>query len=257
MMEHPMTSCGCFECIVAYVPECNGVMIVNREFLGDTPVGMTFSTLAGTVGGGQQTPGFIGIGKTYIASKKFISADGGFQRVVWMPKELKSLLEVDLQQRANEMRDPDFMDKVADETIATDAKELRAFLETVNHPALTMPDMSNVVETVQKALQKELTKESETPMKNLVQTVKAEIGTQATKSLTVESLSLIKQKLFAELATNPALGVSQEVVDQISNSLVKQLMAEGLTATSELMGSLSEGTGGISFRRYGLVEKSG
>jgi len=42
IMDHPMTSCGCFEAICAYVPECNGVMVVNREFLEDTPVGMTF-----------------------------------------------------------------------------------------------------------------------------------------------------------------------------------------------------------------------
>ena len=65
IMEHPMTSCGCFEAIVRLLPECNGVMIVNREFLGDTPSGMKFSTLAGSVGGGQQTPGFMACGKAY------------------------------------------------------------------------------------------------------------------------------------------------------------------------------------------------
>ncbi|MEM2900660.1 MAG: acetyl-CoA decarbonylase/synthase complex subunit alpha/beta, partial [Thermoplasmata archaeon] len=85
MMEKPMTSCGCFECIVAFVPECNGVMIVNREYSGDTPTGMKFSTLAGTVGGGVQVPGFMGIGRQYITSRKFISADGGLGRIVWMP----------------------------------------------------------------------------------------------------------------------------------------------------------------------------
>ncbi|SHF75496.1 CO-methylating acetyl-CoA synthase precursor /acetyl-CoA decarbonylase/synthase beta subunit, partial [Desulfofundulus australicus DSM 11792] len=31
IMEYPMTSCGCFECILAMVPECNGFMVVNRE----------------------------------------------------------------------------------------------------------------------------------------------------------------------------------------------------------------------------------
>ena len=67
-----MTSCGCFEAIVALLPECNGVMIVNREYTGLHPAGMKFSTLAGNIGGGVQTPGFIGIGKAYVASKKFI-----------------------------------------------------------------------------------------------------------------------------------------------------------------------------------------
>ena len=82
LMENPMTSCGCFECIVAIVPEANGVMIVNREYGGDTPIGMPFSTLAGSVGGGAQTPGFIGVGRLYLLSKKFISAEGGLGRLV-------------------------------------------------------------------------------------------------------------------------------------------------------------------------------
>ena len=73
IMEEPMTSCGCFECIAAVVPEANGIMIVDRDFTGMTPIGMTFSTLAGQVGGGQQIPGFTGIGKLYISSPKFIS----------------------------------------------------------------------------------------------------------------------------------------------------------------------------------------
>jgi hypothetical protein len=74
IMDHPMTSCGCFEAICAYVPECNGIMVVHREFLEDTPVGMTFSTLAGSVGGGQQTPGFMGCGKVFLTSRKFLFA---------------------------------------------------------------------------------------------------------------------------------------------------------------------------------------
>ena len=81
-----MTSCGCFECILALVPEANGFMIVNREFPGETPCGMKFSTLAGCVGGGNQTPGFLGVGRLYVLSRKFISGDGGLKRLVWMPQ---------------------------------------------------------------------------------------------------------------------------------------------------------------------------
>ena len=87
-----MTSCGCFEAILAYVPDLNGVMAVNREYLGDTPAGMTFSSLAGNVGGGAQTPGFMGVGKIFLTSPKFLSAEGGHRRLVWMPKALKELL---------------------------------------------------------------------------------------------------------------------------------------------------------------------
>nr|MBP7056032.1 CO dehydrogenase/CO-methylating acetyl-CoA synthase complex subunit beta [Candidatus Omnitrophota bacterium] len=138
IMESPMTSCGCFECIVAIVPEANGVMIVNREYAGDTPVGMKFTTLATTVGGGLQTPGFLGVGRLYIVSKKFISAEGGLNRVVWMPKELKEALSDKLKRRCEEIGDPDLINKIADETIATDAADLLEFLQKVDHPALLM-----------------------------------------------------------------------------------------------------------------------
>ena len=138
LMDSPMTSCGCFECIVAIVPEANGVMVVNREYSGETPAGMKFTTLASSVGGGNQTPGFLGVGRLYIASKKFISAEGGLKRVVWMPKELKEALSDKLKIRCKELGLPDLFDKIADETVATDAAALVNYLQKVNHPALSM-----------------------------------------------------------------------------------------------------------------------
>ncbi len=138
-MDRPMTSCGCFECIMAIVPEANGVMITTREYGGDTPVGMTFSTLAGSVGGGVQTPGFMGHGRAYVLSRKFISADGGLARVVWMPKELKDSLGDELRQRAEEDGlGSDFLYKVADETVGASAEEILPFLEEKGHPAMSM-----------------------------------------------------------------------------------------------------------------------
>ncbi|MDD2765153.1 MAG: acetyl-CoA decarbonylase/synthase complex subunit alpha/beta [Opitutaceae bacterium] len=151
IMEFPMTSCGCFEAICAYVPECNGIMVVNREFLEDTPVGMTFSTLAGSVGGGQQTPGFMGCGKVFLTSRKFLFSEGGHQRLIWMPKELKALLAADLQRRFQEQGVPDLLDKIADETIATDPKQIRAFMEKTGHPALKLPDLGATAHTTAKA----------------------------------------------------------------------------------------------------------
>jgi acetyl-CoA synthase len=138
LMTDPMTSCGCFMAVIALLPMCNGVMLVNREFPGMTPSGMKFSTLAGMVGGGVQAPGFMGIGRGYIASKKFISAEGGLARVVWMPKELKESMRASLAPRFAEMGDPDFLDKICDETIAETEDEVLEFLTSVNHPALTM-----------------------------------------------------------------------------------------------------------------------
>jgi acetyl-CoA synthase len=131
-------NCGCFECIVAILPEVNGVMVVHRDYSGMTPCGMTFTTLAGSVGGGVQTPGFLGIGKLYILSKKFISAEGGIKRLVWMPKELKELLGDKLKRRVQELGEPDLINKIADETQATTSEELISFLQKVNHPALNM-----------------------------------------------------------------------------------------------------------------------
>lgn len=142
MLKDPMTSCGCFEAIVAMVPECNGVAIVNREYAGDTPLGMRFSTLAGAVGGGQQTPGFIGVGKAYISSRKFISSDGGHKRIIWMPSELKETLKEELIHIGEQIGIADFIDKIADENTGTDPVSISEFMKSVGHPALDMWDIT-------------------------------------------------------------------------------------------------------------------
>ncbi len=113
-------------------------MIVNREYPGMTPSGMPFTTLAGSVGGGLQTPGFLGIGRLYIVSRKFIAAEGGLARVLWMPKELKEALADRINERAQELGLEGFYDRIGDETIATTVEELTPWLEEVKHPALEM-----------------------------------------------------------------------------------------------------------------------
>jgi acetyl-CoA synthase len=138
IMENPMTACGCFECIVMLIPEANGVMVVSREDTSMTPAGMTFSTLAGMAGGGLQTPGVMGVGKYYLISPKFISADGGFKRVVWMSSVLKDTMADELKAVAMREGDPDLIEKIADERSATTVDELLAWLEEHNHPALVM-----------------------------------------------------------------------------------------------------------------------
>jgi acetyl-CoA synthase len=121
--------------------DLQGVIVVNREFSGMTPIGMTFSTLAGSVGGGVQTPGFIGVGRKYLVSRKFIKADGGFLRIAWMPKDLKNAMKDELVRRAEELGEPGFFDKIADETVARTPEELAAWMVKVDHPALKMPPM--------------------------------------------------------------------------------------------------------------------
>ncbi|HEY78470.1 MAG TPA: CO dehydrogenase/CO-methylating acetyl-CoA synthase complex subunit beta [Dehalococcoidia bacterium] len=138
IVNDPMTTCGCCECIAAVVPMCNGVMTVSREYTGDTPCGMKFTTLAGTIGGGLSTPGFVGHSKYNVTQRKFISGDGGLFRIVWMPKVLKEEIAERLKARAEELGMPDFPDMIADETVGVTEEEILPFLEEKGHPALKM-----------------------------------------------------------------------------------------------------------------------
>ncbi len=89
-------------------------------------------------GGGLQTPGVMGIGKFYLISPKFISADGGFKRVVWMSSVIKQTMAEELQAVAIREGDPDLISKIADGSVATTVEDLLAYLEEHNHPSLVM-----------------------------------------------------------------------------------------------------------------------
>jgi acetyl-CoA synthase len=148
ILDRPMTTCGCCECIAAVLPQCNGVMTVNREYQGMTPCGMTFTTLAGTIGGGTQTPGFVGHSKFNITQRKFLRGDGpkdkedgGLLRLVWMPKMLKEELRERLIKRGEELGIPDLIDRIADETVGTTEEEILPFLKEKKHPALELEPM--------------------------------------------------------------------------------------------------------------------
>jgi acetyl-CoA synthase len=141
IIEFPMTSCGCFECISCVLPSTNGIMTVHRDFMGMTPIGMKFSTLAGTVGGGLQTPGFVGHSKQYIASNKFISAEGGVKRTVWMNKTLKEEMEPVLHDIGKKQGIENFFDTIADETVAETEEDVLEYITRKKHPALSMPPL--------------------------------------------------------------------------------------------------------------------
>ena len=139
ILEDPMTSCGCFECICGIEPLSNGFIVVNREYSGMTPAGMTFGELASCTGGGVQTPGYMGHGRHFISSKKFIAAEGGIERIVWMPKELKDDVADRLNKTAKELYGiENFTDMVADETITTECDALLEWLTEKGHPVLGM-----------------------------------------------------------------------------------------------------------------------
>jgi acetyl-CoA synthase len=117
---------------------CNGVMTVNRDFMGMTPCGMKFTTLAGSVGGGAVTPGFVGHSKYNITQRKWLVGDGGIKRLVWMPKMLKEEIGERFKKRAEEAGIPNLIDMIADETIGVTEEEILPFLTEKNHPALSM-----------------------------------------------------------------------------------------------------------------------
>ncbi|KAF0123562.1 MAG: carbon monoxide dehydrogenase / acetyl-CoA synthase subunit alpha [bacterium] len=138
LVHDPMTTCGCCECIAAVISACNGVMTVGRDYTGETPTGMKFTTLAGVMGGGASSPGFVGHSKYNICQRKFISGDGGLLRMVWMPKGLKEELREGLLRRGEELGCPDLIDRIADETVGVTEDEILPFLKEKDHPALKM-----------------------------------------------------------------------------------------------------------------------
>jgi acetyl-CoA synthase len=141
IIDFPMTSCGCFECIACVLPSTNGIMIVYRNYAGMTPIGMKFSSLAGMIGGGVQTPGFLGHSKQYIASDKYLRAEGGATRIVWMDRMIKEEMEAELRKIGEKEGINDFYDMIADETVAVTEEEVLEYITKMNHPALSMPPL--------------------------------------------------------------------------------------------------------------------
>jgi acetyl-CoA decarbonylase/synthase complex subunit beta len=126
--DHPHTSCGCFEAVAFYIPEVDGFGIVNRSFKGVAVNGLPFSTLADSTAGGRQVDGFHGISIEYMRSQKFLDADGGWNRVVWVPKEIK--------ERVKDFVPKDVVDKIATEEDAQNVDALKAFLKEKDHPVV-------------------------------------------------------------------------------------------------------------------------
>jgi len=141
MMQDPGPACGDFECITAMLPMTNGVMVVDRSYKELTPSGMDWTMLYEMVGAGVPVPGFIGHSKRALQRDKFIAAEGGWRRIVWMNHALREELRPVLDALATEAGDPGFVDKIATEKNALTEDEILAHMETGAHPALMMDPM--------------------------------------------------------------------------------------------------------------------
>ena len=128
IFDNPHTSCGCFEAIGFYIPEVDGIGVVHRDHRGTTPFGIPFSTMAGQVGGGVQSDGFVGMAIEYLRSPKMLQADGGWDRIVWIPKALKEKVADSIPEKIN--------DKIATEEDSTDLESLKDFLKKSDHPVV-------------------------------------------------------------------------------------------------------------------------
>lgn len=128
LFEYPHTSCGCFEAVAFYIPELDGIGIVSRDFRGETPLGIPFSTMAGQCSGGKQVEGFVGLSLEYMRSPKFLQADGAYERVIWMPKEVKESLV--------EFIPEELYDKIPTEEDAENIKGIRSYLQEHDHPIM-------------------------------------------------------------------------------------------------------------------------
>jgi len=223
IMDRPMTSCGCFEVICAYVPECNGIMAVNREYTGDTPAGMTFSTLAGSVGGGQQTPGFMGCGKVFLTSRKFLFAEGGHKRLIWMTRNLKKALGEDLKKRFEEQGAPGLLDQIPDESVAIDPAEIRAYLEKVNHPVLGMGDIASFAASGDAPAGPEPTAAPAMEEQPAWKAPEAQ-ASPAETPFTPDMMDRLKAELMGQIREEIKQGLTKEIVNDIIGVLSERFL---------------------------------
>jgi acetyl-CoA decarbonylase/synthase complex subunit beta len=126
---YPHTSCGCFEGCAFYIPEVDGYGIVHRNYKGETVNGLNFITISDLTAGGRQVDGFHGLSIEYMRSPRFLIADGGWERVVWLPEDVK--------ERIGEFIPKEIIDKLATESKVSSLEELKGFLKDNDHPIVS------------------------------------------------------------------------------------------------------------------------
>jgi len=123
---YPHTSCGCFEGCAFYIPEVDGYGVVHRNYKSETVNGLSFVTISDLTAGGRQVDGFHGLSIEYMRSPKFLQADGGWDRVVWMPK--------DIMDRIKQYMPPEIISKIATEKDVETIDQLKEWLKEKGHP---------------------------------------------------------------------------------------------------------------------------
>jgi acetyl-CoA decarbonylase/synthase complex subunit beta len=123
---YPHTSCGCFEGCAFLIPEVDGFGVVHRNFKGETVNGLNFVTISDLTAGGKQIDGFHGLSIEYMRSPKFLDADGGWGRVVWIPQEIK--------ERIQDFMPPDVVPMIPTESDVSDLESLKTWLIEKGHP---------------------------------------------------------------------------------------------------------------------------
>ena len=79
--------------------------------------------------GGGQNHGFKGIAASALRETKFLQGDGGWNRIVWMPKNVK----LEFADAVPE----EVYDKIATEDDAIEVKDLENFLREKKHPIVS------------------------------------------------------------------------------------------------------------------------
>ena len=76
--------------------------------------------------GGVQNHGFKGISVNSMREPRFLQGDGGWERIVWVPKELKVEIADSIPEEV--------YDKIATEEDAIDPADLEKWLREKKHP---------------------------------------------------------------------------------------------------------------------------
>jgi acetyl-CoA decarbonylase/synthase complex subunit delta len=183
----------------------------------------------------------MGCGKVFLTSRKFLSAEGGFRRLVWMPKELKELLAADLKLRFKEQGVPDLLDLIADETVATETDEVRKYLEKVGHPAIQMKDMAAYAHSESQESEKQTRIEQAPAIASQAEKIDAPLLPQKPEEtgtkITPEMINELKLQISKEISEQLKFAIGKEIVKDIISTLSEKYLGEKIPAQIEIPGS--------------------
>jgi acetyl-CoA decarbonylase/synthase complex subunit delta len=152
-----------------------------------------------------------------------------------MPKDLKEQLKADMEKRFAEQKLDGFMDKIADESIATTAENVRTYMEKVSHPALKLEDMTIYAESDEKPA---IVEQSvgrglapavpQTPVSDENGAPEASRPTQKGAEVANIDITALTEKITAEVRAD----LTKEIVGSIINVLAEKFL--GQTAAVKL-----------------------